>query len=78
MDDAVVDNAVADVVVALTARELLILQLLARGYSEAQIACLLRTEMGEVARCQSAIQQRLHVHHVTVAVAFALQRGVIV
>lgn len=72
-----VEAVAADAVVALTTRELLVLQLLARGYTKAQIARILRTDTGEVERCESAIQQRLNVHHVNVAVAFAIQRGLI-
>ena len=77
MADTVDAVDAVDAVVALTARELLVLQLLARGYTDAQIARLLRTDAGEVERCRSAIQQRLHVHHVNVAIAFAIRCGLI-
>lgn len=74
----VFDTAAVDAFVTLTVRELLVLQLLARGYTEAQIARALSVEPQEVERCQSAIQERLHVYTVSRAVALAIQRGLIV
>ena len=77
MSDAVAVEAV-DAVVALTARELLILQLLARGYTDVQIARLIEADSAEVERCLRGVQQRLYMHSTSCIVAFAILHGLIV
>lgn len=78
MEDALVNAVDAVNVVTLTHQELTILQLLSRGYSQAQIARVLNTDAGEVEHCVAEIQTQLDAPNVYRAVALAVQRGLIV
>ncbi len=62
----------------LTGQELLVLQLLARGYSDAQIAALLASTRGQVEALVTSAAEQLGVTTRYEAVAAAVQRGLIV
>jgi DNA-binding NarL/FixJ family response regulator len=64
--------------VALTGRELLVLQLLARGYTRDQIAALLAVPSGEVERSGLAAHHAFGVASAAETVLAALRRGLIV
>ncbi|HEV2124735.1 MAG TPA: helix-turn-helix transcriptional regulator, partial [Chloroflexota bacterium] len=62
----------------LTGQELLVLQLLARGYSDTQIAALLASTPGQVDALVSVAAEQLGVTSRYEVVASAMQHGLIV